>query len=415
MAATIADRLRRAGVAVAAAPRGLGARRGRRDRRRHPGGGVGAGRPTSRASSCSTSTTRPTSRSRRPPGTPATSPSSGPGGPGCPACSPARAPRWRRWRGASSTPPTAPATGRAGRWSRWWTGATRTRATGSSPARWLAALRAGGRVLCVLNRTGRAKLLACRGVRRAGALRGVRGGRPPARRRAARARGAAPTRPPVCAACGGDPLPNARAGVARVREELEALVGEPVGELTATSDATCPLTRVVVGHRGGAAAHRPGRRRSRSSTSTRSCSRRATAPPSRRWPSWRGRPGWWRPRRRRRPGGGPAAPADPAARARGGAGGGAAPTSGRWPRPSGPGASCSGSRPYTRHGGGLRRRRRRRSSSALGRAGRRRGGGGRRRAAGGCGRPTTTALCDALAADAAPAGPPPDRGRPAAL
>ena len=54
------------------------------------------------------------------------------------------------------------------------------------------------------------------------------------------------TRPPVCAACGASRFRNARAGVARVREELEALVGEPVGELTATS-TDVPSERVVVG------------------------------------------------------------------------------------------------------------------------------------------------------------------------
>ena len=42
------------------------------------------------------------------------------------------------------------------------------------------------------------------------------------------AAGAAPTRPPVCLSCGGARFKNARAGVTRVREELEALVGEPV-------------------------------------------------------------------------------------------------------------------------------------------------------------------------------------------
>jgi primosomal protein N' (replication factor Y) len=40
---------------------------------------------------------------------------------------------------------------------------------------------------------------------------------------------------------------NAKAGVTRVREELEALVGEPVAEVTAASEAEQVSTRVVVG------------------------------------------------------------------------------------------------------------------------------------------------------------------------
>jgi primosomal protein N' (replication factor Y) len=107
------------------------------------------------------------------------------------------------------------------------------------------ALRSDRRVVCVLNRTGRARLLACAacgelarcevceaavqqdadelGCRRCGAV-----------------------RPVVCAACGATRLKTLRAGVTRVREELEALAGVAVGEVTATSDDV-PDTRVLVG------------------------------------------------------------------------------------------------------------------------------------------------------------------------
>jgi primosomal protein N' (replication factor Y) (superfamily II helicase) len=106
-------------------------------------------------------------------------------------------------------------------------------------------LRDGGRVLCVLNRTGRAKLLACRscGELARCAVCEAAVHQPDAELVCPRC-GAA--RPPVCLVCGAGRFRNARAGVARVREELEALVGEPVGELTATS-AEVPATRVVVG------------------------------------------------------------------------------------------------------------------------------------------------------------------------
>jgi primosomal protein N' (replication factor Y) len=50
----------------------------------------------------------------------------------------------------------------------------------------------------------------------------------------------------VCQACGSSTLRNLRAGVRRVREELEALVGEPVGEIAA-GDSVLPDARVVVG------------------------------------------------------------------------------------------------------------------------------------------------------------------------
>jgi primosomal protein N' (replication factor Y) len=107
-------------------------------------------------------------------------------------------------------------------------------------------LRSDARVLCVLNRTGRAKLLACASC---GDL-----------ARCSRCEAAVTqpadllvcdrcgtTRPVVCQTCGGTRFKNARPGVARVREELEALVGEPVTELTAATEADHPLTRVVVG------------------------------------------------------------------------------------------------------------------------------------------------------------------------
>ncbi len=106
-------------------------------------------------------------------------------------------------------------------------------------------LRDGGRVLCVLNRTGRARLLACRAC---GEL---------ARCHVCEAAVHQPvddlvcarcsaTRPAVCASCGSSAFRNARAGVARVREELAALAAEPVGELTA-STTEVPPHRVIVG------------------------------------------------------------------------------------------------------------------------------------------------------------------------
>ncbi len=54
------------------------------------------------------------------------------------------------------------------------------------------------------------------------------------------------TRPVVCSHCGSTALKNLRAGVTRAREEIAALVGEPVDEVTASTSSP-PTTRVVIG------------------------------------------------------------------------------------------------------------------------------------------------------------------------
>ena len=111
--------------------------------------------------------------------------------------------------------------------------------------RLVALLRSGRRVVCVLNRKGRARLLACaacgelaRCVRCQAAVEQVGSGLSCRRCRA--------ERPLVCPFCGAQRHRVLRAGVARVREELEALAGEPVAELTGDSHEL-PGTAVVVG------------------------------------------------------------------------------------------------------------------------------------------------------------------------
>ena len=105
-----------------------------------------------------------------------------------------------------------------------------------------------GPVVCVLNRTGRSRLLACRACgelartddgRAAmmiteGVLVSADGGE---------------QRPAVCLGCGSTVLRNLRVGVARAREELEALLGEPVAEVTAATPAADGGAgpRVVIG------------------------------------------------------------------------------------------------------------------------------------------------------------------------
>jgi primosomal protein N' (replication factor Y) len=107
-------------------------------------------------------------------------------------------------------------------------------------------LRAGGRVLCVLNRTGRSRLLACAACGSlARCARCDAAVQQPEDDLACARCGA--VRPAVCTACGATRFRNVRAGVTRAREELEALVGEPVAEVSATSGPANPAARVVVG------------------------------------------------------------------------------------------------------------------------------------------------------------------------
>jgi primosomal protein N' (replication factor Y) len=110
-------------------------------------------------------------------------------------------------------------------------------------------LRSDAKVLCVLNRKGRSRLLACAACGEVGACERCQAavtqdadgslvcGRCDARR------------PPVCVRCGGTRFKNLRAGVTRAREELEALARRPVVELTAESDfgPEGPAAGVVVG------------------------------------------------------------------------------------------------------------------------------------------------------------------------
>ncbi|MDP1818918.1 MAG: hypothetical protein Q8K58_03385 [Acidimicrobiales bacterium] len=107
-------------------------------------------------------------------------------------------------------------------------------------------LRSEERVLCVLNRTGRARLLACAacgGLARCEAC-GAAVEQP---EDVLHCRRCGTDRPAVCIDCGSTRFKNVKAGVARVREELEALIGEPVVELTAATESEAPATRVVVG------------------------------------------------------------------------------------------------------------------------------------------------------------------------
>jgi primosomal protein N' (replication factor Y) len=120
--------------------------------------------------------------------------------------------------------------------------------TGLLPAPLVRLLRSDRRVLCVLNRTGRARLLMCAACGELARCEGCDAAvsQPSGSELVCARCGTA--RPVVCAACGGGRMKTLRQGVSRVRDEIAALVGEPVDEATAARPATEGLrARVVVG------------------------------------------------------------------------------------------------------------------------------------------------------------------------
>ena len=109
-----------------------------------------------------------------------------------------------------------------------------------------------GPFVCVYNRTGGARLLACR---HCGELaRCARCGAAAAQPRGEellRCPRCDATRPVVCAACGRLRMKTLRAGVSRLREELAALLGTEVGEVTgpraAGGETPVPAAPVLIG------------------------------------------------------------------------------------------------------------------------------------------------------------------------
>ena len=106
-------------------------------------------------------------------------------------------------------------------------------------------LRSDRRVVCVLNRKGRARLLACTACGELAVCErcGASVQQPEVDRLSCARCGT--ERPVICLACGGSRFRNLRAGVARVREELEAMVGQPVDEVTASTPPPQPVARLT--------------------------------------------------------------------------------------------------------------------------------------------------------------------------
>ncbi len=101
------------------------------------------------------------------------------------------------------------------------------------------------RVVCVLNRKGRVRALACRTCGRAVVCEHCSGGMASAPDGLACHR-CHRTRPVVCQACGSTALRATRVGVTRLREDLEALARLPVGEVTADAVGV-PDTPILIG------------------------------------------------------------------------------------------------------------------------------------------------------------------------
>lgn len=107
-------------------------------------------------------------------------------------------------------------------------------------------LRADGRVVCVVNRTGRSRLAACARCQEIVACTVCEGAMAQPGEGGLHCTRCGAERPVVCAHCGSSRLKVLRPGVARLRDEISALVREDVDEVTgATSDP--PGSRVVVG------------------------------------------------------------------------------------------------------------------------------------------------------------------------
>ncbi len=118
----------------------------------------------------------------------------------------------------------------------------------------------GHRVVCVLNRRGRARLLACSAcgelarceacgalveeVDGSGAGPGL--GRGPGAMKALCCRRCHEQRPAMCALCGSGRLRVLRVGVSRAREDLERLAGQPVEEITGEAAPGPPPTASVL-------------------------------------------------------------------------------------------------------------------------------------------------------------------------
>ena len=116
--------------------------------------------------------------------------------------------------------------------------------TGLYSRRLVDLLRSGRRVVCVLNRKGRARLLACHACGELARCEPC-GAAVEQREDALTCRACGTTRPVVCIACGSTRMRTLRPGVSKIRDDLEALAGVAAAEVT--GDGGVADAPVVVG------------------------------------------------------------------------------------------------------------------------------------------------------------------------
>ena len=103
----------------------------------------------------------------------------------------------------------------------------------------------GARLVCVLNRKGRARLLACATCRELVRCEAC-GAAVDGTEDSLCCRRCGAVRPRVCLACGATRLSTLRVGVTRAREELELLANRPVAEVSADTAAGPPPADVPI-------------------------------------------------------------------------------------------------------------------------------------------------------------------------
>lgn len=118
--------------------------------------------------------------------------------------------------------------------------------SGLYSARLVELLREGGRVLCVLNRKGRARLLACHACGELARCEHCGGALVQSEPGTLVCLRDDTSRPTICASCSGTKMKLLRVGVNRAAEELAALANTEVIEVTGES-RTLPDARVYVG------------------------------------------------------------------------------------------------------------------------------------------------------------------------
>lgn len=107
-------------------------------------------------------------------------------------------------------------------------------------------VRGDGRVVCVLNRKGRSRLLACASCNEIARCEACDAAVTQEADRELVCVQCGTRRPLICLKCGASKFRNLRAGVARLREELEALARKPVVEVTGESTEPVPEDAMIL-------------------------------------------------------------------------------------------------------------------------------------------------------------------------